>query len=224
MVALDGGLGKRRRRLAQAAPPGTRRLCGRRRAEQGLGEALAHAAVGALAESGVGLPDRVHVRLDIGIPDVLGDPAEVPAKILFLGAFGDRDIGGHANDDLVQHQPFRPENRQFLFREPGQARKFPDFAGRAENALGAEDRFQRPEALGDSGADTRIPGGKFSAALSLAIHKKTVSGHAREAWSGRPVKPCRRASQIPRYVPGLRYFTGSDRWRPPCGSFSRSAA
>ena len=86
-------------------------------------------------------------RLEVAGQDRAGDPAEIDAEILVGGTIGDRDVGGDADQQLVDDQALGPEGHEFLGLEAGERAALARLVEAGEHVVGPEDRRQRQTAV-----------------------------------------------------------------------------
>ncbi len=102
--------------------------------------------------------DRLHPRLDVPGQEHPDDSPEIDAEVLDSRSVGNGEIGGDANQQLVQRQALGPERDDLGELEPGEIVQLLGPAEVGACVLGPKDRRERQQVARNARLDSRIPG------------------------------------------------------------------
>jgi len=86
-----------------------------------------------------------------------------------------RDIGGHANEQLMQGEALGPESDQLPVVQAREIAQLPGAIDIGENILRPEYRAERTQPIGNLRLQPRIPGTERGIALESRIHQRNES-------------------------------------------------
>ena len=99
-----------------------------------------------------------HLGLEVAGENAARNAAEVDAEVADLRSVRNGKIGGHANQQLVQHQTLRPKYDELIQAKTREALQLIRDGNTGKDVLRPEYRRERPQVLGHLRQDAGIPG------------------------------------------------------------------